>query len=320
MAADHLQPFRFGVQLQSLPAESWSEHVRRIEALGYSTLFFPDHFGSQWDPTTALAAAAAVTTRLRVGALVYDVDYRHPVVHAKQAATLQLLSAGRHEFGLGAGWMETDYREAGIPYERPGVRIERLEEAITIARAMWAQERTTFRGKHYTITGIARAAPLAAAGPPKLLVGGGGKRVLSLAGRLADIVGVNPSLPEGRITGDTAKDLAPDKLREKVAWVRDAAAKAGRPDGAIELNTLVFVVALSDEPAGIRAALSKQTGMSVEQVRDCPLFLTGSAAEIRDGLERRRELAGLSYVVIQGADVAMVEQFAEQVVKPLAGR
>jgi len=313
-------PFRFGVQLASLPADTWVERVRRIEALGYSTVFWPDHFGPQWDPTTALAAAAAVTTRLRVGALVYDVDYRHPVIHAKAAATLQLLSGGRHEFGLGAGWMESDYREAGMPYERAGVRIERLEEALAIARAMWTQEKTSFQGKHYRVTDIAQAAPLPPDGEPQVLVGGGGKRVLSLAGRLADIVGINPSLPEGKITGDTAKDLAPDRLREKVSWVREAAAKAGRSADAIELNSLVFVVALTDQPAGIRAAVSKQTGMSVDEVRDCPLFLTGSAAEIRDGLERRREQAGLSYIVIQGANHDTVEQFAEQVLRPLAGR
>lgn len=315
-----LHPFRFGVQLSSLPVDTWPERVRRIEALGYSTLFWPDHFGSQWDPTTALAAAAAVTTRLRVGSLVYDVDYRHPVVHAKAAATLQLLSGGRHEFGIGAGWMESDYREAGIPYERPGARIERLEEAIVIARSMWAQEKTTFHGKHYRVTDIAQAAPLPPDGEPALLVGGGGKRVLSLAGRLADVIGINPSLPEGRITGNTAKDLTPDRLREKVGWARDAAAKAGRADDAIELNALVFVVAITDQPAGIREALAKQTGMSVEEVRDCPLFLTGSPAEIRDGLERRREIAGISYVVIQGASHDTVEQFAEQVARPLAKR
>ncbi|HVP30004.1 MAG TPA: TIGR03621 family F420-dependent LLM class oxidoreductase [Myxococcota bacterium] len=314
------RPFRFGVQLHSLPVERWAERARRIEALGYSTIFWPDHFGTQWDPTTALAAVAAVTDRLHVGTLVYDVDYRHPVIHAKAAATLHLLSGGRHEFGIGAGWMETDYVEAGIPYERPGVRIERLEEAIRIARSMWTQERTSFAGKHYTLKNIAQAAKLPAGEQPKVLVGGGGKRVLSLAGRLADIVGINPSLVEGKITRDTAKDLAPERLREKVAWVREAAAKAGRPDDAIELNSLVFVVGITDQPAGLRNAVSQQTGMSVDEVRECPLFLTGSAAEIREGLERRRELAGLSYVVIQGDNHDTVERFAEEIVKPLAGR
>ena len=137
-------PFRFGVQVATLPAEGWIERARRIEALGYSTLFVPDHFGSQWEPVATLAAVAAVTTRLRVGSLVYDVDYRHPVVLAKAAATTHLLSGGRHEFGIGAGWMETDYVEAGIAYDRPGVRIARLEEALQIVRGMWTQEKTSF--------------------------------------------------------------------------------------------------------------------------------------------------------------------------------
>ena len=138
------KPFRFGVQVGMLPAESWRERVRRIEALGYSTLFFPDHFSTQWEPVAGLAAVAAATERLNVGSLVYDVDYRHPVVLAKAAATIQLLSGGRHEFGIGAGWMQTDYVEAGIAYDRPGVRIERLEEALQIIRSMWANERTGF--------------------------------------------------------------------------------------------------------------------------------------------------------------------------------
>ena len=114
------KPFRFAVQISTLPADGWIERVRAYERLGYSTVFCPDHFGPQWDPTALLAAAAAVTTRLRVGSLVYDVDYRHPVIHAKGAATIQLLSGGRHEFGIGAGWMQTDYDEAGMTYDSPG--------------------------------------------------------------------------------------------------------------------------------------------------------------------------------------------------------
>ena len=119
-------PFRFGVQVGSLPSD-WLARVRRIEALGYATLFVPDHFGTQWEPVATLAAAAAVTERLRVGSLVYDVDYRHPVVLAKAAATTQLLSNGRHEFGIGAGWMQSDYEEAGLPYDKASVRIARLD-------------------------------------------------------------------------------------------------------------------------------------------------------------------------------------------------
>ena len=313
-----VRPFRFGVQISSLPAPGWQERVRRIEALGYSTLFCPDHFGPQWDPVAMLAGAAAVTTRLRVGTLVHDVDYRHPVVFAKAAATLHLLSGGRFEFGIGAGWMETDYREAGLAYDPPRVRIERLDEALQIIRSMWARERTSFEGRHYRISEIAQAAKLAPGERPRILIGGGGRRLLSLAGRHADIVGINPSLPEGKVTPTTAADLAPARVREKVRWVREAAERAGRSPDDIELNSLVFVVALVDDPKGIRAALSKNTGMSEAEVADCPLFLTGPASEICERLEKRRAETGISYVVIQGDDPGRLEQFAEGVAGPLS--
>jgi probable F420-dependent oxidoreductase len=314
------RPFRFGVQLQQLPAEGWADAVRRIEAWGYSTVFVPDHFGTQWEPTAALAAFAAVTQRLHVGSLVYDVDYRHPVVLAKASATIHLLSGGRHEFGLGAGWMETDYREAGMPYDRPGVRIERLGEALEIIRSMWTQERTSFEGKHYQIENIAQAALLPAGERPRILIGGGGRRLLGLAGRYADIVGINPTLIEGKVTAATPGDLAPERVREKTGWVREAAAKAGRDPDAIEFNSLSFVLAVTDDPRPLREGLARNTGMSVEQVADCPLFLTGSATELRDRLERRREQTGISYVVVQGGKPEALATFAEAVVAPLAGK
>ena len=169
-------PFRFGVQIAKLPADRWRDDIRQIEAMGYSTILLPDHFGDQWDPTTALAGLAAVTDGLNVGSLVYDVDYRHPVIYAKAAATLQVLSGGRHEFGIGAGWMETDYVEAGIPYDRPGVRISRLEEALQIIESMWTNERTSFDGEFYQIRDIARATELGGIAPPTILIGGGGPR------------------------------------------------------------------------------------------------------------------------------------------------
>jgi probable F420-dependent oxidoreductase len=314
------RPFRFGVQVASLPAEGFAERVRRIEALGYSTLFCPDHFSPQWDPTVLLAAAAAVTTRLRVGTLVYGVDYRHPVVYAKQAATLHLLSGGRHEFGLGAGWMESDYRQAGMPYDRPGVRIERLEEALRIVRGMWEEDAFSFAGRHYRVEGVPRAAELPAGSRPLVLIGGGGRRVLGVAGRHADIVGINATMHEGRVVPSTVADLAPERVREKVGWVREAARAAGRDPDAIELQSLVFVVAITDRPGGLREALARQSGMSVEQVADCPLFLTGSASEIRERLERRRAETGISYVVIQGHELDVLERFAAEVMEPLAGR
>jgi alkanesulfonate monooxygenase SsuD/methylene tetrahydromethanopterin reductase-like flavin-dependent oxidoreductase (luciferase family) len=216
--------------------------------------------------------------------------------------------------------METDYVEAGLPYDRAGLRIERLEEALQIIRAMWTQGSTSFEGRHYRVQGIAQAAELPDGERPRILVGGGGRRLLGVAGRLADIVGINPSLPEGKVTPSTARDLAPERVREKVAWVRSAAESVGRSPDEIELNALVFVVNISDDPSGLRRALADGTGMTTDQVADCPLFLTGSASEIRDRLQKRREETGLSYVVIQGEQPETLEQFARDVVSKLAGR
>ena len=314
------RPFRFGVQISTLPAEGWVERLRRIESLGYSTVFVPDHFGPQWDPVATIAAAAAATERLKVGSLVYDVDYRHPVVLAKAAATTHLLSGGRHEFGIGAGWMESDYVEAGMTYDRPGVRISRLEEALQIIRSLWTNERTSFEGEHFTIREMAQAVELPDGAAPPILVGGGGKRVLGIAGRHADIVGINPSLQEGKVTADTARDLAPESVREKIGWVRAAAERAGRDPEALEFNSLAFVVGIADDVSGLRQGLAANTGMTTEQVADCPLFLTGSPAELRERLEKRREQTGISYSVIQGKDLGVIEQFAEAVVDPLTGK
>ena len=313
------RPFRFGTQVRGLPARDWAAHARRIESLGYSSALVPDHFQGQWEPVAFQAAAAAVTERLRVGTLVYGIDYRHPVVLAMSAATVQLLSGGRCEFGLGAGWMESDYVEAGIPYERAGLRIERLEEALQIVKAMWRGE-TSFEGEHYTVREIAGAVDPLPETPPAILVGGGGKRLLGVAARHADIVGINPKVAAGKIDKRAVADGSAERTAEKVRWVREAAEAAGRDFDAIELNALVFATAIVDDPSGVREALAKNSGMSVDEVARCPLYLTGSANEIRDTLEQRREQYGFSYVVIQGHDIGTLESFAEHVVEPLAGK
>lgn len=314
------RPFRFGVQVASLPTSHWEDELSRLEALGYSTIFLPDHFGSQWDPLTALAGAAGVTERLGLGTLVCDVDFRHPVVLAKSAATIQALSRGRLELGVGAGWKLSDYDESGIVFDPIGVRIRRLEEALQILRSMWTRDTTDFSGEHYSIQGVARAAELGDLPPPRLLVGGGGRKVLGLAGRHADIVGINPTMREGRITPNAARDLTAARLAEKLDWVRAGVEASGRTMDDVELNSLVFVVALTDDPKPMREGLAKSFGMSPAEVADSPLALTGSADEICDRLERRREQTGISYVVVQGGDPALLQRFAEEVVGRLAGR
>jgi alkanesulfonate monooxygenase SsuD/methylene tetrahydromethanopterin reductase-like flavin-dependent oxidoreductase (luciferase family) len=216
--------------------------------------------------------------------------------------------------------MHSDYEQAGLACDPPGARIERLEEALSIIRSMWAGSGTRFEGRHYRVTDLPHAAELPPGERPRILIGGGGRRVLGVAGRHADIVGINATMHEGRVTSATPRDLAPERVREKVRWVREAAEAAGRDAGAIELHALTFVLAMTEEPRGIREALARNSGMTPEQVADCPIFLTGPPSEIRDRLEKRREETGISYVAIQGREMAEVERFAEAVVAPLAGR
>src|SRR6476660_4849614 len=184
----HARKFRFGIQLSTAPtAHDWLALARKAEDLGYSTLFMPDHFGEQLAPVPALMAAADATTDLRLGALVFDNDYKHPVVLAKEIATLDVLSNGRIEFGIGAGWMTTDYEQSGIPKDRDGVRIDRMVEALDVYRGAWAEGSFSFKGEHYTITdydGLPK--PLQQPGPP-ILIGGGGPKVLRIAAQHADI-------------------------------------------------------------------------------------------------------------------------------------
>src|SRR5207248_5778576 len=154
------RPFRFSSQeRRARSAKDWRERARTIESMDYAALYVPDHFGDQLGPIAALMAAADATTTLRIGPLVLDNDYRHPVVVAKEAATLDLLSDGRLDFGIGAGWMVSDYEQAGIPYDSAGTRIERLGEAVQIIKMLFAGGEVSFQGKHYSVNGV-EGAPL----------------------------------------------------------------------------------------------------------------------------------------------------------------
>src|SRR5258708_530346 len=205
-----MRPFRFGVQVsQAASGAAWRTLAQRIEGLGFSTLYIPDHFGEQWGPLVALTVAAEATSTLRVGSLVLDNDYRHPVVLAKELATLDLASEGRLEVGLGAGWMKTDYDESGLPYDEPSVRVDRMEEALAIYKALWSEGKATLSGRHYQVVD-ATCEPRPHSRPyPPIVIGGGGKRVLTLAGREADIVGINPNLRAGYVGPEVAATTTP---------------------------------------------------------------------------------------------------------------
>lgn len=297
----HHRPFRFAAQLGKAPDSSpraWADLARRVEDLGYSTLLMPDHFGDQLAPVPALAAAAAATTSLRVGSLVFGNDYRHPVVLAKEAATLDVLSGGRFELSLGAGWMRTDYEQSGIAYDPPAVRVERFEEAAQVLQGLLRTDGPfSFDGSHYRVTDLALLPrPVQQPGPP-LTIGGGGKRVLSFAGRHADVVSINVNLREGTGGPETAPDAAPDRTREKVGWVEAA---AGDRLEQIELNALIGFVMITHDASGIAKAMAPAFGISPQDALHVPLALLGTLDEMADELEWRRAEYGISYWSIEG--------------------
>ena len=314
------RPFRFAVITSKAPdARAWRERARRAEALGYSTLLMPDHFQDQLAPLTALATAAAVTERLAVGTLVFDNDYRHPVVLAKELATLDLLTRGRVEVGMGAGWKRSDYDETGMVYDAPGVRIDRMVEAIDVMRALWkSTEPVRYAGKHYQIDGAVGTPAPHTSGGPALCIGGGGRRMLTVAARVADIVAVNATMTSGQLDASVAATASPQAFDEKLGWVRDAADAAGRAD-EVELQChcpFVQVTASAEERDAVLEAIAPAFGSSADDARDIPLTLVGSIDEIVETLRRRRDRWGFTYTVVP--DDAM-EAFAP-VVARLAGR
>jgi probable F420-dependent oxidoreductase len=310
----HPRTFRFGIQLNSAASGTdWAALAREAEDLGYSTLFLPDHFGDQFAPTPALAAAAAATTELRVGPLVLDNDYKHPVVTAKEMATLDVLSGGRLELGIGAGWMASDYESAGIPMDQASQRIDRLEEALAVIKGLFAPGPFSYEGKHYRISGLdGLPKPVQQPGPP-VLIGGGAPRVLALAGREADIVGINPAVRSGRVDANASRDGMAQVTDRKLAWVRDAAGER-YPD--IELNMLMFVVNISDDRDATLAAMAPFFQTTPEELGEYPHAWFGSPEQISDDLVARRERWDVSYLVVQGVDVM---RSAAPIVARLAG-
>lgn len=294
----HDRRFRFGIQFaQPLAGMSWADSARKAEALGYSTLFLPDHFGDQLAPVPAMMAAADATTELNVGALVFDNDYKHPVVMAKEIATIDQLSGGRVEFGLGSGWMKSDYDESGIPYDEPKVRVERFFEGVEIIKGLWSDEPVTFEGEHYTITGHNGLPKPTRPGGPPLLIGGGAPRMLRFAGAHADIVGVNPSIHSGAIDGDAARDAAADRFDQKIAWVREG---AGDRFDDLELNVLVFLAQVTDDAPALAEMMAPMFSATPEMMMETPSAVFGTVDAICDALEARRERWGVSYYVFQG--------------------
>jgi probable F420-dependent oxidoreductase len=308
-----VHPFRFGLQCRG-PADGrgWQALARRLEDEGWSALTVADHLDDGLAPIPALVAAADATRTLTVGSMVLANDYRHPVVLAKEAATLDVLSGGRFELGLGAGWTTADYEMAGFALDRPGVRIARLAEAIQVLRGLWGEGPCTFAGDHYRITELEGTPRPVTPGGPRLVVGGGGERVLRLAARTADVVAVNVNLAAGVIDERAFPDGAAEATDRKLAWIRDAA--GARFDG-LELQVRIHLAMVTNDREGVLAELAPAFGMTVEDARATPHALIGSVEEICDQLVERRERWGLHRI---GLSQSQLDEFGP-VVDRLSG-
>ncbi len=311
----HDRKLRFGIMgLKADSAKEYRETARQAEDLGYSTLYVPDHFVDHpFGPFPAMAMVAEATEKLRVGSLVLGNDYRHPVVVARDAATLDLLSDGRLELGIGAGWMTVDYEKAGIPLDRPGVRIARLAEALAVIKGLMADGPFSFEGEHYTITDLEGMPKPVQKPHPPIVIGGGGKKVLSLAAREAQIVGINANLKTGKGEDPaTAPSMNPANTDEKLQWVRDA---AGNRFDDLEIQAFAGFTMFTDDAKSIADAMAPAFDCSAEEVLDSPVGLVGTVDEMIDTIQRRRDRWQMSYHVVPSE---VMHEFAPVVAK-LAG-
>jgi probable F420-dependent oxidoreductase len=299
---------RFGVVNETvLDGGAWRDHVRRVEDAGVDVFLVRDHFsagafGPQLAPFSALATAAALTTRLHVGTLVLSNDFRHPAIVAHEAASLHHLSGGRFELGVGAGWYEPEYAAAGMRFDAAGRRIGRLEESLDILRTLLAREPVHHSGESYQLDGLELDVVPGGAGTPPLLVGAGGPRMLRLAARYADIVGILPAPIKGSKDTDDPADRTPAAFDAKVAVLREA---AGDRFDRLQLSAFVALRLTDNRRTATEKLIADRgwSGVSAEAVWEMPTILIGSATEIREGLEQRRERFGLSYVVTSDQDL-----------------
>lgn len=287
------KPLRFGVQAIK-PADPvlWPDVARKAEDLGYSILTMSDHFDSPLSPFPALAIAASATRTLRIGTIVFGNDFRHPAVVARDAATLDVLSGGRFELGLGAGWMQSDYHPPGIAFDSAGTRIDRLAESVEIITQLFSGEPANFAGEHYTVTDLAAPTlPTQRPGPP-IFMGGGGPKMLRTAGRLANIVGINPNLSSGGLNAESGPDGTLDRTRQKLAWVKEA---AGERWPEIEIQSRLHLATITDDAEGLADSLAPALGLTAEQALASPHSLIGTVEQIVDKIQQLREELGISY-------------------------
>ena len=301
------RPFRFTAPMPRLaqPINRWQDQIRRIEDLGFSSVSISEHLTGGWvmEPLTALTAAAGATERLRLLTLLLSNDYRHPVLLHKAAATLDVVSGGRLELGIGAGWLAMDYEASGIAFDPPATRIARLAEAVEVIGGLFTADRLTYAGNHYSIKDLEGLPKPAQQPRPPIMIGGGGRRILELAARLADIVGVHCRLDLGAPGAEAVADLSAERVSEKVGWVRAAAAAAGRAPDDIELQFSTYLVHVGDRPLPPRpmgSTFARLLAADPSLLGSSPAVLVGSVDACVDVLYERRERYGFSYLDLGG--------------------
>jgi probable F420-dependent oxidoreductase len=307
-------PFRFGASAHQAPsADAWRRLGRKLEDLGFSTLLVPDHLGDQLSPVPALATAAESTSTLRLGVLVSCNDFRHPAVYAKELATLDVLSGGRVEWGMGAGWLETDFKSAGIPFDPPGVRVDRLQEAVAVMKGLFGDGPVTHEGKQYQISGLnGSPKPLQRPHPP-LLIAGAGRRMLSFAAQSADIVGIAPSWSSRRIGSIEPTKTVVGAADDQFAWIREGAGDRLRD---IEINMNAYPAIVTADREGRAGTVADPLGLDPAQVLASPHLWLGTIDQLCESLLERRERWGVSYWVVPAPAIDAVAP----VIGRLAGR
>ncbi|MDF3303700.1 TIGR03621 family F420-dependent LLM class oxidoreductase [Rhodococcus sp. T2V] len=279
-------------------AGSWRNELRRIEDLGYDTVAVSEHVTDGWvlEPLAAMAFAAASTTRLHVLSLVLTNDLHHPALLAKAAATIDALSDGRLELGIGAGWKQHDYRTVGLPFDPPAERIDRLAEALEIVRQYFSREHVHFTGSHYAVDNMESLPRRSGFGGPPLFVGGGGPRMLELAGRVADIAGIHLRQTTPTLDPAAVLDLTAECVDRKIERVRAAAAAAGRPTPTFQFTC--YHVDITDAPSHgpkCRSSFSGHLAEASDMLKDSPAVLTGTVAECAEQLLAWHERYGITY-------------------------
>ena len=316
------RPFRFIAAAPSLdrPVPAWKDAVRRLEDLGFTTVAVSDHLTGGWalDPMVALMVAGEASDRLRLLSLVLANDFRHPALLHRSAAMVDVFSSGRLELGLGAGWLKADYQATGLGFDDPATRIERLAESVQILKLLFGPAPATFAGRHYRIEALDGLPKPVQQPRPPILIGGGGRRSLSLAAKEADIISVHSMLGGGTLTAQAARDLGQPAVEAKIGILRSAARAAGRALEAIDLQFSVYLCEIQDSTSRAREAVSSFSRFlkaDPDLMASSPSVLVGSLEECVEKLEERRERFGFNYLKIS-AEPAMIAPLVAR----LAGR